>query len=307
MKAHRTSARATISPAATKTMSLRRCFCGRYGFSPITAQYADRRPVWSPAMDELLIDRSDAGVITVTLNQPKKKNAVSPPMWDAMAELFRGVAVDESVRAVVVTGAGDAFCSGADLWLEPGEEPPHQLTAMRRVGAAIQSLHDLPQPTIARVPGVAAGAGCSLALACDLIVASDRARFSEIFAKRGLAVDGGSSWLLPRLIGLHKAKELAFFAEIISAEEAADLGLVNRVVPQDELDAFVDDWAGRLASGPPIALGLSKRMLNNSLQTTMAQALEDEGRAQTITLASADTAEAIAAFAERREPTFRGR
>lgn len=258
-------------------------------------------------MDELQVERADHGVVTVTLNQPKKKNAVSPPMWDAMAESFRAIALDESVRAVVVTGAGDEFCSGADLWLPPGEEPPHQLTAMRRVGAAIQSLHDLPQPTIAKVPGVAAGAGCSLALACDLIVASDRARFSEIFTKRGLAVDGGSSWLLPRLIGLHKAKELAFFADIISAEDAAGLGLVNRVVPHDELDAFVDGWADRLAAGPPIALGFTKKLLNNSFQTTMAGALEDEGRAQTITLASRDTMEAIAAFADKREPTFRGR
>lgn len=258
-------------------------------------------------MDELQVERADDGVVTVTLNQPKKKNAVNPPMWDAMAELFRSCAVDEGVRTVVVTGAGDEFCSGADLWLPPGEEPPHQLTAMRRVSAAIQSLHDLPQPTIAKVPGVAAGAGCSLALACDLIVASERARFSEIFAKRGLAVDGGSSWLLPRLIGLHKAKELAFFGDILSADEAADFGLVNRVVPHDELDAFVDGWARRLAAGPPIALGLTKRMLNNSHQDTMADALENEARAQTVTLGTRDTAEAIRAFAEKREPVFRGR
>ena len=258
-------------------------------------------------MDELQIDRADDGVVTVTLNQPKKKNAVNPPMWDGMAELFRAVAVDESVRAVVVTGAGDEFCSGADLWLPPGEQPPHQLTAMRRVSAAIQSLHDLPQPTIAKVPGVAAGAGCSLALACDLIVASDRARFSEIFAKRGLAVDGGSSWLLPRLIGLHKAKELAFFAEIITAAEAAEYGLVNRVVPHDELDAFVDDWARRLAAGPPIALALTKRMLNNSYQDTMSDALENEARSQTVTLGTRDTLEAITAFAEKRDPEFHGR
>lgn len=253
------------------------------------------------------MERADDGVVTVTLNQPKKKNAVSPPMWDAMAELFRDSAVDASIRAVVITGAGDEFCSGADLWLPLGEEAPHPLTAMRKVSAAIQSLHDLPQPTIAKVPGVAAGAGCSLALACDLIVASDRARFSEIFAKRGLAVDGGSSWLLPRLIGLHKAKELAFFGDILSADEAADFGLVNRVVPHDELDAFVDGWAARLAAGPPIALGLTKRMLNNSYQATMADALENEARSQTVTLASQDTREAIGAFAEKREPIFRGR
>ncbi len=208
---------------------------------------------------------------------------------------------------MVLTGAGGDFCSGADLWLPPGEEPDHQLLAMRRVTAAVLGLHDLPQPTIAKVSGVAVGAGCSMALGCDLIVASDDARFSEIFAKRGLAVDGGSSWLLPRLVGLHKAKELAFFAEIISASEAAELGLVNRVVAADELDAFVDDWAARLAAGPPIALGLTKRMLNNASHVTMAQALEDEGRSQSVTLAGADTREAFAAFTEKREPHFRGR
>ncbi len=257
-------------------------------------------------MDELIIERTD-GVLTVTLNRPEKKNAVIPPMWDALAALFRETAVDETVRAVVVTGAGDEFCSGADLWAPPGERPPHQLTAMRHVGAAIQSLHDLPQPTIAKVTGVAAGAGCSLALCCDLVVASDRARFTEIFAKRGLALDGGSSWLLPRMVGLHKAKELAFFAEILSADEAAELGLVNRVVAHADLDAFVDDWASRLAAGPPIALGLSKRLLNNSAHVTMAQALEDEGRAQTVTLGTKDTMEAISAFAEKRAPMFRGR
>ena len=258
-------------------------------------------------MDELLVERS-GGVVTVTLNRPQKKNAVTPPMWDELARIWDDIARHpRRDRAVVVTGAGDEFCSGADLWLPRGEEPPHQLTAMRAVSAAIQGLHDLPQPTIAKVPGVAAGAGCSMALCCDLIVASDRARFSEIFAKRGLAVDGGSSWLLPRLVGLHRAKELAFFADIISAQDADAIGLVNRVVPHDELDAFVDDWATRLAGGPPIALSLTKRMLNNSSQVTLQQALEDEARSQSITIGSKDTAEAISAFAEKRDPTFHGR
>jgi enoyl-CoA hydratase/carnithine racemase len=258
-------------------------------------------------METLQVERA-GGVVTVTLNKTDKKNAVDPDMWAEMHRIFDDIGRNpRRDRAVVLTGAGGDFCSGADLWLAPGEEPPHQLTAMRNVSLAILSLHDLPQPTIAKVPGVAAGAGCSLALCCDLVVASDRARFSEIFAKRGLALDGGSSWLLPRLIGLHKAKELAFFADIISAAEADAYGLVNRVVPHDELDAFVDDWAGRLAAGPPIALGLSKRMLNNSSQVTLAQALEDEGRSQSITLTTKDTAEAIGAFAERRDPTFHGR
>lgn len=257
-------------------------------------------------MELIQTDRS-GGIVTVTLNRPEKKNAVIPPMWDALAEAFRSVGDDDSVRVVVVTGSGGDFCSGADLWAPPGEEPPHQLAAMRRVSAAIQALHDLPQPTIAKVPGVAAGAGCSLALACDLVLASEKARFFEIFAKRGLALDGGSSWLLPRSVGLHKAKELAFFGDEFSAAEAERIGLVNRTVPADELDGIVDEWAQRLAAGPPIALALTKSMLNNSANKTMAQALDDEAKSQSVTLTTQDTAEAFAAFVDKRDPEFKGR
>ena len=146
-----------------------------------------------------------------------------------------------------------------------------------------------------------------MALGCDLIVASDEARFSEIFARRGLSIDFGGSWLLPRLVGLHRAKELALFADIISAKEAEAIGLVNRVVPAGELDAFVDDWAVKLAAGPPIALAQTKRLLNNSFEVTLEQALEDEGWAQTVNFGTADTAEAMAAFLAKREPKFEGR
>lgn len=258
-------------------------------------------------METLLVER-DGGIVTVTLNKPEKKNAVDPGQWAELASIWDEIARNpRRDRAVVVTGAGGDFCSGADLWLAPGEEPPHQMTAMRSVAKAIQGLHDLPQPTIAKVPGVAAGAGCSLALGCDLIVAGAAARFSMIFAKRGLALDGGASWLLPRILPLHKAKELAFFADILSADQAADFGLVNHVVPDAELDAFVADWATRLAGGPPIALGLTKRLLNDSYSRTLQEALEAEGMAQSITLQSKDTAEAISSFMEKRDPTFGGR
>ena len=258
-------------------------------------------------MDTLQVER-DGGIVTVTLNKPQKKNAVDPTQWTEMARIWDEIARNpRRDRAVIVTGAGGDFCSGADLWLDPGEEPPHQITAMRNVSAAIQGLHDLPQPTIAKVPGVAAGAGCSLALACDLVVAGDEDRFAETFPKRGLAVDGGSSWFLPRMIGLHRAKELAFFGDIISAADAEGMGLVNRVVPDAELDSFVQDWASRLASGPPIALGLTKRMLNESANRTLQQALEAEAMAQSITLQSKDTQDAFAAFVEKRDPDFRGR
>jgi 2-(1,2-epoxy-1,2-dihydrophenyl)acetyl-CoA isomerase len=185
-------------------------------------------------------------------------------------------------------------------------EDPH-LVRMQFFGRVMLALHELPKPTIAKVRGVAAGAGMSLALGCDLVVASDNARFSEIFAKRGLSVDGGSSWLLPRLIGLHRAKEIAYFADILSAEEAASYGFINRVVADDELDGFVEDWARRLAAGPPVALAMTKTLLDNSMSVTMAQALEDEARCQTVNFFSEDTAEAMRAFVEKREPKFKGR
>jgi 2-(1,2-epoxy-1,2-dihydrophenyl)acetyl-CoA isomerase len=168
------------------------------------------------------------------------------------------------------------------------------------------ALHRLTQPSIAKVDGVAAGAGCNLALGCDLIVASPESRFSEIFARRGLSVDFGGSWVLPRLVGLHKAKELALLADIISAKEAEAMGLVNRIVPSGDIDAFVDDWAGRLAAGPPIALAQTKRLLNNYAEVTLEQAVEDEGRAQVVNFGTADTAEAMAAFLQKRDPVFKG-
>jgi 2-(1,2-epoxy-1,2-dihydrophenyl)acetyl-CoA isomerase len=175
------------------------------------------------------------------------------------------------------------------------------------LGDVALRLHRIPKPTIAKVGGVAAGAGMSMALGCDLVVASDTARFSQIFSKRGLSIDFGASWLLPRLIGLHRAKELAFFADIIDAHEAEAFGLVNRVVPADQLDGLVDDWAARLAAGPPLALSMTKTMLNASLGLSMDQALEEETRSQAVNFATADTTEALTAFLEKRQPRFEGR
>jgi 2-(1,2-epoxy-1,2-dihydrophenyl)acetyl-CoA isomerase len=258
-------------------------------------------------METLQVERG-GGIVTVTLNKPEKKNAVDPTQWEEMARIWDDIARNpRRDRVVIVTGAGGDSCSGADLWLPPGDEPPHQMTAMRNVSRAMEGLHELPQPTIAKVPGVAAGAGCSLALGCDLVVAAERARFSMIFAKRGLALDGGASWLLPRLVPLHKAKEIAFFADMLSASEAEDFGLVNRVVPDGDLDAFVQDWAERLAGGPPIAYGLTKRLLNDSHGRSLHEAMEAEAMAQSITLQSRDTQDAFAAFVEKRDPDFQGR
>lgn len=261
------------------------------------------------ASDRLLIER-DAGVVTVTLNRPHRKNAVPADMWDEIADTFRSIATRRDDRVVVITGAGGDFCSGADLSGDGGEPPEyedtHHLSAMRRVGAACVAVAELPKPTIAKVPGVAVGAGLNLALACDLVVAGRSARFAEIFAKRGLSIDFGGSWFLPRRIGLHRAKELTFFADLIDSAEADRIGLVNRVVDDAELDTFVDEWAARLAQGPPIALAQSKRLLHESFESTLPQALEREGAAQTVNFGTADTREAVAAFIERRTPSFRG-
>src|SRR4051812_14585254 len=239
-------------------------------------------------METLVVERA-GGVVTVTLNRPERKNAMNMAMWNEMRDTFHEVARNSDDRVMVITGAGDGFCSGADLSALPiSPDDPHTINFMRFIGEVALSLHRVPKPTIAKVNGVAAGAGCNLALGCDLVVASEDARFSEIFSRRGLSVDFGGSWLLPRLVGLHKAKELAFFADVISAKEAMDLGIVNRVVPGAQLDEVVDEWARRLAAGPPIALSLTKTLLNNGLEASFEQAIEDEGRAQTVNAGTAD-------------------
>lgn len=257
-------------------------------------------------METLIVDRRGDGVVTVTLNRPAKKNAIDARMWDELIEVLTEVGENDADRVLVLTGAGDAFSSGADLGGEQQIER-HQLRRMHHINRAGLALHAIPKPVIAKVNGVAAGAGLNLALGCDLIVASDRARFSEIFARRGLSVDLGGSWLLPRLVGMHKAKELVLLADILDAKEAERIGIVNRVVPHDELDAFVDDWARRLAAGPPLALAMSKRMLTNAFSTTLSEALDAEAMAQSVNIVSKDTREAISAFLQKRDPVFHGK
>jgi 2-(1,2-epoxy-1,2-dihydrophenyl)acetyl-CoA isomerase len=256
--------------------------------------------------DQLLLERSDRGVVTLTLNRPRWKNAISGPMWEDLRRILQEVAQRESDRVLVVTGAGGDFCAGAQLSPDMGAGT-HSLAAMHPVSVAALALHDLPKPAIAKVRGAAVGAGMNLALGCDLVVAAEGARFSQIFSRRGLSVDFGGTWLLPRLVGLHKAKELALFGDVLSAREAHELGIVNRVVPDDALDAFVADWAERLAAGPPIALALTKRMLTGALNLGLYDALQWEAAAQTVNFGSRDTREGIAAFAEKRAPVFEGR
>jgi 2-(1,2-epoxy-1,2-dihydrophenyl)acetyl-CoA isomerase len=263
------------------------------------------------AMEAIRVER-EAGLVTITLNRPAKKNAIDSQTWIELDGALADVAADPDDRALILTGAGGNFSAGADL---SGSQTGQGLTGrrlqpivqeMRVVGDIILRLHRLPKPTLAKVDGVAVGVGLGLVLACDLVLASERARFSEIFAKRGLALDGGNSWLLSRRVGLTRALELAYFGEMVNAQEAAAMGLVNRVVPVAELDALAEDWGRRLASGPTLALGLSKRLLDTSSSVTLEQALEDEARCQHITYTSEDVREGVAAFLERREPRFRG-
>lgn len=273
---------------------------GRYGLRPMI-------PSIVPLMDPVQVDRA-GGVVTITLNRPERKNAVNYAMWGQLRAAAGTIRENRDDRCVVLTGAGGSFSSGADVGGTDDSAPKmHALERMDYIHSAVQALHDLPQPTIAKVRGVAAGIGLSMALGCDLVVASPDARFSEIFAKRGLSLDGGGSWILPRLIGMHKAKELCLFAEMIDAPAAQALGIVNRVVPEDQIDDFVQDWAARLAAGPLIALSMTKRMLNRSFELSFEQTLEEEGRCQAVNFGTRDTAEAMIAFVERREPTFEGR
>ena len=265
---------------------------------------ADTHDDKTPPYESLRVDRS-GGVVTITLDRPAKKNAINGAMWDELGSVVAEIARRSADRVVVITGAGGDFCSGADLSAPSVDE--HHLSRMRGVGDLCLAIARLPQPTVAKVRGVAVGAGLNLALVCDLVVAAEGARFSEIFAKRGLSLDFGGSWILPRLIGMHRAKELALLAPIIGAAEAAEIGLVNRVLPDTDLDAFVDGWVAELAAGPPITLAMTKRMLNNSFNVTLEEALDDEGVSQTVNLGTADNREAISAFLAKRAPNFEGR
>jgi 2-(1,2-epoxy-1,2-dihydrophenyl)acetyl-CoA isomerase len=260
-------------------------------------------------METLIVERR-GGVVTVTMNRPERKNAANAVMLTELPAIFEEIEGNAADRVMVLTGAGGAFCSGADLGDPNGpasDTSRSPLARMRRLGDVALALHRLTKPTIAKVDGHAVGAGLSLALGCDLVVCSDRAKLSMIFSRRGLSLDNGASYLLPRLVGMARAKEIALFGGMWSGEEALAIGLVNRVIPLAELDAFVDDWATTLAAGPPLALSMTKTLLHGSTHASMEEAVENEARCQSVNFASEDTNEALAAFTEKREPTYIGR
>src|ERR1700742_2978580 len=256
------------------------------------------------AEDAVLLCDDRDGVRTLTLNRPRRKNAINRELWITLAQALVDADKDSGVRAVVLTGAAGAFCSGADISTPDDSHPVHKLQRLTDVALA---LHELSKPTIAKVNGVAVGAGWNLALGCDLVVASPESTFSQIFSKRGLSVDLGGSWLLPKIVGLQQAKRLALLAETIDAAEAHALSLVTWVVSATEIDDFVTDIADRLAAGPTIALAPTKGVLNEGADRTMRDALANEARAQGVNFATEDAREAYAAFAERRNPSFTGR
>ena len=257
---------------------------------------------------------SSGAVTNVTIDRPRRKNACTPPMWAALREGFREIAASPA-RAVVITGAGGDFCAGADVAggddtdgddTDGEQAKRHRVDHMRDIADTVMAIHDCPKPVIAKVDGAAVGAGFGIALAADMVWCSEGARFSLIFVRRGLSLDFGTSWLLPKRIGLHEAKRLAFTGEIIDAPRAAELGIVNEVVAVEELDSVVDEMAATIAAGPPIALANSKRYLNNASNVSLFGALEAESLGQGVNFSTRDTKEAMRAFVEKRAPVFEG-
>jgi 2-(1,2-epoxy-1,2-dihydrophenyl)acetyl-CoA isomerase len=245
------------------------------------------------------------GVATVMLNRPHRKNATTPELWRQLGEHVGQVAVDTSIRAVVLTGAGEAFCAGADL----GESfPANQVEARARVARCHQiigGLYNMEKPVIAAIRGPAVGSGFSMALCCDFIITSDTARFSYAFSRLGLVGDAGALFLLQRTVGVRAAKELAYTSRFVGAEEALRLGISFRNVPDDELGPTVDKLATELAAAPTYALGITKRLLQRNWGV-LEDFLPEELLTVPLMSTTADAAEGIAAMREKRPPRFEG-
>ncbi|MDN0194064.1 enoyl-CoA hydratase-related protein [Streptomyces sp. S.PNR 29] len=283
------------------------------------------------SVESLVQHATDNQVCRITLNRPQALNAMTPDQRERIIQLLFDASADPDVRAVVITGTGRGFCAGADLRgaatagergtgergtgergtgeRETGERVAGDVARILRLGAQrlVSAVLDCEKPVLAAVNGTAAGIGAHLAFACDLVLAAESATFIEVFVRRGLVPDGGGAYLLPRLVGPQRAKELMFFGDTLTAAEAARLGLVNRVVPDGELDRTAREWAERLAAGPTRALALTKQLVNASLDTDRATAFTAEAAAQEINMTTADAQEGVASFMERRSPEFRGR
>jgi 2-(1,2-epoxy-1,2-dihydrophenyl)acetyl-CoA isomerase len=248
------------------------------------------------------------GVATITLNRPEVYNALNDGITYELQDAWKRVAKEDHVRVAVLTGAGKAFCSGQDLKAAAGQEKRSFMESLhKRYNPIIRAMRELPKPIIGRLNGVAAGAGCSLALACDMIIASEEASMIEVFINIGLVPDSGSSFFLPRLVGLAKAFELCATGNRVKATEALQLGLVNKVVAPDQLDVAVKEVTDYFSVAPTKAVGLIKRMLNKSATATLEEMLEYEAWCQEIAGTSGDYKEGVAAFLEKRKPDFKGK
>ncbi|HKY03248.1 MAG TPA: enoyl-CoA hydratase [Blastocatellia bacterium] len=261
------------------------------------------------ASSDKLIVTLEEGIKRITINRPDRRNSVDTETTALLLEAFQQAAEDDS-KVVILTGAGDAFCAGADLQATNAFDIKKidVTDALRsHTNPTILAMRNLPKPIIARVHGAAVGVGCNYALASDILIASDQAKFGQVFVKIGLMPDGGSTYTLPRIVGYAKAFELMATGDLLSAQEAFELGMVNRVVAVEELDRVVDEMAARLGSAAPIALAKIKAGLNHAETSDLASALEFEAVNQGACFRSDDFVEGVRAFLEKRKPTFEGR
>jgi len=266
-------------------------------------------------MAQDLIESFENGIATLTMNRPEARNAFTREMMDGLAQALPRLAVDPAVRLVVITGAGNAFCAGGDVksFARNAAGAPAtvsfdtKVTDLRMRMEAVRWLHEMPKPTLAVIPGPAAGAGLSVALACDLRIAADDAKLTTAFSKIGLSGDFGGSFFLNYLVGAAKAREMYFTGQVISGAEAARIGLVNRAVPAAQLAAAAADWAQELASLPTVAVGYMKRNLNTALHGSLADVLDAEAIHMIRSFETEDHKGAAVAFVEKRPPSFKGR
>ena len=266
-------------------------------------------------MGQDLLESLEAGIATLTMNRPEARNALSAEMLGGLAEALPRLAGDPAVRVVVLTGAGSAFCSGGDVKgfarRAAGEAATpsfdHRVTDLRTRMEVSRWLHEMPKPTLAVIPGAAAGAGLSLALACDLRIAADDAKLTTAFSRIGLSGDFGGSYFLNHLVGAAKAREMYFTGQVITGVSAQHIGLVNRAVPADQLAEAARAWAAELAALPTIAIGYMKRNLNVGLRASLSDVLDGEAIHMVRTFETSDHKAAAVAFVEKRAPRFEGR
>ena len=257
---------------------------------------------------KFLLFRNDNGTAMISLNRPEVYNALNDEITFELQDVFKSVAKDETIRVVVLTGEGRAFCAGQDLKASASTGKRSFMDSLhKRYNPIIRAMRNLPKPIICRLNGVAAGAGCSLALACDMIIASEEATLIEVFVNIGLVPDSGSTFFLPRLVGMAKAFELCTMGSKISAREAEAFGMVNKTVPHDQLDASVKAYTDYYASAPTKAVGLIKKMLQKSASATLDEMLDYEAYCQEIAGSSEDYREGVAAFLEKRKARFTGK